>query len=479
MFFQGSLQEGISTALQQSKQVVCFVTDDGDESQKWENEFLTDDSIRPGLESSSVLLRLLAGSEEAGYLEALFPVPKKPTIVVIQNGQLREYIAAGTSKEEFVRTLGKSIPSDATQQSQGSATPVTTASAPNQQNPPSQPSQTNDSLYDDETQPTATSNNNSGPPQTPATSSGDEEKRFTAEQKGKARAEAEQEAKRRVDERCGCESTNPEQAHANEIKIRKQQANEERKRILKRIEDDKRARKEREAAERKARLLQQQQSSTPDSNNSEATEPPTSSSLRERKPKAGTPGAGGDHCSLQVRLLDGTTIRTRFASDKTLGSDVRKWVDAERTDGDAPYSFRVVLTPRPNKVVQPQEEIKSLLSLGLAPSATLVLIPNKYTSAYARGNGGMFGSIIGAFSMLYGAILASLGGFFSLFFGGGGGDGGNGNGNGNGSAGQNLGGSDIPMENLRARRRDPQFYNGNSLSFEPRNEDDDDEHNMR
>lgn len=40
--------------------------------------------IRPGLEGSSVILRLPASSEEAGYLEALFPVPKKPTVVVIQ-----------------------------------------------------------------------------------------------------------------------------------------------------------------------------------------------------------------------------------------------------------------------------------------------------------------------------------------------------------------------------------------------------------
>ncbi|KAI0534408.1 hypothetical protein GGR58DRAFT_483037 [Xylaria digitata] len=458
MFFQGSLQDGISIALQQSKQVVCFVTDGESESQQWENEFLTDDSIRPGLESQSVILRLLAGSEEAGYLEALFPVPKKPTIVVIQNGQLKEYIASGTSREEFIRRLSKTISSGATQSQPSSSSLSTTTPAINpvqsHQSVAPEPSHSNDSLYDD-VQPTATSPSSSIPVQGAQPTTTEEEKRSAAEKKGKARAEAEEEARRRVDERCGCEPPNAEQAHANEVKQRKQQANEERKRILKRIEDDKRARKERDAAERRARSLL---SANADADSS-AGEP--SIPLHQRLPKVGQ----GEHCNLQVRLLDGSTIRTRFASDKTLGSDVRKWIDAERTDGDAPYSFRIVLTPQPNKVVEPQEEIKSLLSLGLAPSATLVLIPTRYSVAYA-GAGGLFSPIIGVFSTLYGAIMSSLGGIFALFFGA-------------GDSGDNSRHDDIPMENLQARRRrDAQLYNGNSLNFEPRNEDAD-ENNTR
>lgn len=84
MFFSGTLQEGISRALEQSKNVVCFVTDEGDESQQWEGEFLTETAVQSALDSAAVALRLKAGSEEAGYLEALFPVPRKPTLVVIQ-----------------------------------------------------------------------------------------------------------------------------------------------------------------------------------------------------------------------------------------------------------------------------------------------------------------------------------------------------------------------------------------------------------
>ncbi|KAI0185540.1 hypothetical protein EV127DRAFT_441433 [Xylaria flabelliformis] len=450
MFFEGSLQEGISTALQQSKQVVCFVTDDGSESQQWENEFLKDDSIRPGLESRSVILRLTAGSEEAGYLEALFPVPKKPTVVIIQNGQLKEYIAAGTSKEEFIRRIGKTNLPIITQTRPPTTASTTPAANPPQAHQTSTSSHNDDSLYDD-VQPTTTTAAPASSSTQPTTT---EEKRLTAaeKQKGKARAEAEEEAKRRVDERCGCDPpTSAEQAHANEVKLRKQQANEERKRILKRIEDDKRARKERDAAERRARSLLSADAAEDSGSAADPAIP-----LRHRLPKAGQ----GDSCNLQVRLMDGSTIRSRFASDKTLGTDVRQWIDTERTDGDAPYSFRVVLTPQPNKVIEPQEEIKSLLSLGLAPSATLVLIPTRYSVAYAgRGRGGLFSPVIGIFSSLLGAIMSSIGGFFAFFFGG----------------GNNSGHEDIPMENLRARRRDNQLYNGNSLNFEPRGEEDEED----
>lgn len=62
-FFQGSLQEGIGAALQQSRSVVCFVTgmslvlfqiwsqvadliiDEQDESQTWENEYLKEEEV--------------------------------------------------------------------------------------------------------------------------------------------------------------------------------------------------------------------------------------------------------------------------------------------------------------------------------------------------------------------------------------------------------------------------------------------------
>ena len=63
MFFTGTLQEGISTAVQQGKLVVCFVTDNNEESQKWENEFLKEDAVSSALAKEGVTLRLEAGSK--------------------------------------------------------------------------------------------------------------------------------------------------------------------------------------------------------------------------------------------------------------------------------------------------------------------------------------------------------------------------------------------------------------------------------
>lgn len=45
---------------------------------------MTADAVKRTLKSQAITLRLQAGSQEAGYLEALFPVPRKPTVVVIQ-----------------------------------------------------------------------------------------------------------------------------------------------------------------------------------------------------------------------------------------------------------------------------------------------------------------------------------------------------------------------------------------------------------
>ncbi|KAI1499981.1 hypothetical protein F5X99DRAFT_259300 [Biscogniauxia marginata] len=471
MFFQGSLQDGISAALQQSKLVVCFVTDNSSESQQWENEYLTDDSLKTSLESQAVVLRLVAGSEEAGFLEALFPVPKKPTVVMIRNGQLNEYLHAGTPKDEFLRRVSAAFIASPGQ-SQPSATPATSATqSPQQARPqashmPVSTSGNDDSLYDDDDPPAM-----AAPSATPAEDQRSQEdrsalaeqaKQLEAEKKAKSRAEAEAEARRRVDERC--QPGSPEQNHAKQVRQHKLKESEERKRILKRIEDDKRARRQREAEERKARQLLSTNQDGEASGNQSAPIP-----LSRRQPT----GSRGDLCNLQVRLLDGSTIRSRFPSDKTLSRDVRKWIDEERTDGDAPYTFRVVLTPLPNKMIQPTEEIESLFSLGLTPSATLVLVPTRYVSAFSRGSGNVsqgLGFFFGLFTSIYAVITGALGGIFGMLFG-----------------RRNTGSADegIPLENLGSgrnsrirgfqnpddRQRDSQLYNGNSLNFEPRRDE--------
>jgi hypothetical protein len=45
---------------------------------------LTIQKLKSSLLDQTVLLRLKADSEEAGYLAAIFPLPKTPTLVVIK-----------------------------------------------------------------------------------------------------------------------------------------------------------------------------------------------------------------------------------------------------------------------------------------------------------------------------------------------------------------------------------------------------------
>ena len=282
-----------------------------------------------------------------------------------------------------------------------------------------------------------------------------------------------------------------ERKYAEELRHRKQQATEERRRILKRIEDDRRERKEREAQERQARLLAQTQAQDGGSGgrNIAATSTPPLSSART----SATAADGQRHqtCHLQVRLLTGTSIRARFPATATLATDVRPWVDASATAADpsgeahnaGAYSFKVVLTPRPNRAVaRAEESALSLADLELPPSATLVVVPSSASGGVAEAYARSGNPVSRALGYLL-RFLAALWAFFAslLMLGGGGGGGRRGGPEDAGQAdlaasaddasaasGKATGSSRIRGFNddgaEQRRRRDAQLYNGNSVS---------------
>jgi hypothetical protein len=513
--------------------VFCFVTDESEESRQWETEFLSEESVKSSLESSAVSLRLVAGSQEAGFLEQLFPIPKKPTIVIIRNGELKDYIAAGTSKEDFVRRVGAAFTASQAQ------VPVTRSSTSGPQAGPSAPvaeqvqNQTAElSTQDDDdvdlygevpsslsapvqtasTSRPATADETASVSSGPATPSSQEQRahdlqtlmaerarrleadKKAKEAKDKAEKEARAKARKEVTESNQGQQSNikaTERKYAQELKKRQQEAKEERQRILKRIEDDKLERKQREAQAKEARKVQQ--GNDEEQTDTGETAPPdwSSNSAINRR------GA----YNLQVRLFDGSTIRSRFPSTSSIRTDVRKWVDESRTDGDAPYKFKVLLTPMPNRLIDDADEGNSLASLDLESSSTLILVPvEKYATAYSHsGNGGLvwrslnyvfdsFSALIAAFTGLIGSVLGP----------------GAGGGHNQQPPRQRLRpeGEDIELSDRQARstsatansapgsgsssrirgfqnpsdrKPDQQLYNGNSLNFEPRNDDDDEE----
>ncbi|KAF4979366.1 hypothetical protein FZEAL_4407 [Fusarium zealandicum] len=447
MFYQGTLQDGISTAVDQQKLVVCLVTDETEESTTWENEFIPDESLSDLIKDHAVALRLEAGSEEAGYLAQIFPLPRTPTLVVIKNGELKEYITPGTSKEDFLRRVQSAF--NSTSQSSSSAA--------------SQPATSSASTAPTEPERVTTADQSSPPTMPPSTS--DNVRRILAERATRLQAQKEEmerkakedrtkaKEKAKVEAEAGLNTDNA-RAHkqAEAVKKRKQKDSEERARILKRIEDDK--------AERRLRAEEREKQRADSLKGGDVA----SSLVNAPETKLPSMTRPGGMTALQVRLFDGSTLRSRFKTDSPL-KEIRGWVDESRTDGTQPYKFKQVLTPLPNKNLDETEEDKAIGELGLSPSSTLVLIPvKKYTSAYDESSQNIF-------SRFLRFILSIFTWFFGIF----------GFGEGRGAARGSADRDDAPStsrEQSRIRgfqnpndQRDQQLYNGNSLNFEPRPEE--------
>lgn len=162
--------------------------------------------------------------------------------------------------------------------------------------------------------------------------------------------------------------SNTEVKYAHMLKKQQQDKRDERARILKRVEDDKIQRRKL-AAERKAEAEKAK------------NKPEETAEVGSSRPKPQT-SKQYEECALQIRLFDGSTIRSRFPSSASLRVDVRPWID-QHQDGNTAYTFKQVLTPFPNRKIEISDEEQSLQSQGLAPSATLILVPVQgYITAY-------------------------------------------------------------------------------------------------
>ncbi|CAE7205556.1 hypothetical protein CFE70_008669 [Pyrenophora teres f. teres 0-1] len=472
MFHQGSLQSGIALAIQQQKLVVCFVQDDGATSKEWEEEWLKSGWLSSLLVQKAVVLRLQAGSTEAGFLAAFSDISSIPTLVVIQNGQLQLQLKSDVTKNNFINSIRQVL----------GASPIpgssTAATSPSQAITPIPTENTTDSQVEDD--PYGDSESAMPAPAVAPMPS--------ANAKGKQKATSTLEQKPATSS--GSVSKAQQQAR-DALRKKKMEEAEELARIKARIEADKAARKI-EAERRKAEREQERSQSA-----QTAASPRTNTSAR---------GSQAKNVNLNIRLFDGRTIRSTFPREATLQAEVRSWVDSEfsklsQDDENInhrqlpPYYFRHILPPQPSRELSAGDESQSLGDIDMAPSATLVLVPVKgYTQAYTGHNSGAVGVttglIGGAFDLIsstVGYVGSTLGSFLGS---------GSGAGSGSGSTpAQGQGGGhtmgprpsrepqhDPVLDNagIRVRtladqrtREPQQFYNGNQLSTEPRPADDD------
>ncbi|KAF2103942.1 hypothetical protein NA57DRAFT_50798 [Rhizodiscina lignyota] len=440
MFHEGDLQSGIALAIQQNKIVACFVRDDGEESARWENDWLKDDSLLSDVVAHAVILRIESGSQEAGFLSAFCPIDTIPALIFIRNGQLIEHIIGGVEQPEFVRrvkaALGEQDGSSATvgaadqrsepvaategeshtsnQPPESSAghqesalpaasdapasdlTPSTDRSPPVASSSAPQPSDSNQQPPSYET-----SNLQSLFPDRTTRVEADHERQQAAETERLRAASARSRSS---------QSGAPQSARVDYAAQQRQRlaaAKKEKERVMAAIEADKAARKERERLRKESeQATMSQMPASPDQ-----VDGPQDGARRNPSRRSGLAGTA----NIQVRLFSGRTLRSPFPATATLAKDVRNWIDeaaAEDAHTSRPpaYTFKQVCNPLPSRSIEVAEEGQSLADLDLLPSATLVLVAVQGgTEAYSGGNGGIQGMVYGAASGALGLVSSTIG----------------------------------------------------------------------
>ncbi|KAL4821079.1 hypothetical protein BDW67DRAFT_77231 [Aspergillus spinulosporus] len=437
MFFTGTLQEGITLAVQESKAVVCFVPDNGETSSTWQEEYFHgDEQFTRLLESQSVLLRIAKDSLEAGFLASVCPISKYPTVVVIRNGMLRDYIVPDISKEGFrsrvmaaiadskpqTQTVASLTPQQSTQRAQEIsssaarvAEPVSTAPRP----------------AFDATQTSMTRGQSSQNVST--SSSGDKANDTSLSSRSKMYSAT---VPRKQEEHGMPQSSNKAQETI-------QQKDTKGKAPIPLSKNEKSA----------AAALAPHLTTTP--------VPPS-------------------QYRLQVRLFDGSSVRSTFSPLHTIRSDVRPWLD-NQLEERRPYNLKLIMTPLPNKTLTIAEEDLALRELISGSTATFVMVPIKtYTEAYSDS-----GSLpVRAVSSAYGLVTSAVGGavgYIGSFIG---------YSPNTASSSQSASpqsresqtsadatrrprqwGANIRTLGDQLDGQDSQFYNGNQLNFEPQQGD--------
>lgn len=398
MFHEGDLQSGISLALKEQKLVSCFVYQEDDpRSTTWETTYLP--SARSLIAEETVLLRVKLGTQEAGFLSAFCPITSAPTLVVIDHGRVAGKLEGALEQEEWNEKLKMAL-----------AVRDKVHTTSEEKNRLTGDSSTGASVVPvPDTQSTATSQ---GSTQTslqsllPDRASRLEADHAARQAEEKAARTARSEARRREAAAAAATSSVPsakakgkqpatgpsDPRHkartdwVNEQAKRKGEAKSERERILQQIESDRQERKNREA--------QRKEAFAP------AEAFPTASQGDQKTASSGT---HSQMCALQVRLFDGSSIKSRFTSSSSLATAVRTWIGEAAPAGaaDTPYDFRVILAPNPSRTVGISEEEQSLQELGLAPSATLVLVPSTRQAGNVASSvlaGGILGPVYGVAS---------------------------------------------------------------------------------
>lgn len=146
--------------------------------------------------------------------------------------------------------------------------------------------------------------------------------------------------------------------HAQNVFLQKKRDLEERKRVLRLVQNDRQELKNKADRERARR----------DSQAAIQAEKPVDLGNVQTDSIRINSGASASSAIL-VRLFDGTALKKRFQADDTLLT-VRKWIEENRQGSDEPFTFYQNI---PKRWFDSKEEEETLKSLDLVPSASLIL----------------------------------------------------------------------------------------------------------
>ena len=292
------------------------------------------------------------------------------------------------------------------------------------------------------------------------------------------------------------ESQRTQQAEYRRIqKDREQKARDERERIKNQIKADREDRRRRDAVQKQ-------------NDAAAAGEPIVSAIETNTTTSIATPSQirPPNKVRVQVRLFDGSPLNTTFPPSATITDDIRPWLDNHPNPNhdsstspppvtqNIPYDFKLILTPLPNRKIEAAEESLPLSELGIRGSCTFVIAPVRgYVESYSRNSGGVVGvassAAGGAVGLVGGVVnqgyrvvsgtMGVLGGF--LGFGGAQQQQQVANASAEGGAEDNTQSQQVrDQRNVRVRtladqraeeQGRNQFYNGNTLNFEPNRDD--------
>ncbi|KAI8880181.1 hypothetical protein K501DRAFT_191877 [Backusella circina FSU 941] len=321
-WFNGPVAEAISLVGQRNCVLLVYIYDESEKSTTLDKT-LGDSKVGSVIKEKAVALRMKKESEEANMFGQYYPTAHTPIVYFIQQGTIRDFVVETVTKEELVDKLNSMVtlaPNDITPSMQSE--PIHQQVAPQQSN-------MSDVVEEQPSLDTTTA----------AAAVSDE-----TEKKEKELEKAKQD---RIDRE--------NKIYFDKIKKERKADEEHKKKVREQIARD-RAEK---IASRKAE--RERQSSIDDGK------------LEQQQGSSSSPSKSYNTCNLNIRQLDGSTIRHQFNADDAL-SVVRNWINENRTDGSGVYRLSAQF---PSRTFTETDDTELLSSLNLCPSATIIMKPAK------------------------------------------------------------------------------------------------------